>query len=252
MEAIVTTSKNFVEYQNAIDQKFAELEKEAAEKINSLSKEDLEEYKTVIQDQRLFLKTKISAYNSIKSGSPIEKEFWNKNVKPYLVSFGISPVEKEETVEYKNTKGELVSKVVVKMLNNMRDGWKSGDKDLAVIDILSCAQIPTLLRNAIKENTLTEETTSKFKAYIDAAGKEAKYDFNIRTLTVNKHVFKLKKNMALVNFKLTLIGERTNELKLTETKNKKTESESTLNTLCKSSVRYQNSTSILGKKYCIQ
>ena len=55
MEAIVTTSKNFVEYQNAIDQKFAELEKAATEKINSLSKEDLEEYKAVIQDQRLFL-----------------------------------------------------------------------------------------------------------------------------------------------------------------------------------------------------
>ncbi len=252
MEAIVTTSKNFVEYQNAIDQKFAELEKEAAEKINSLSKEDLEEYKTVIQDQRLFLKTKISAYNSIKSGSPIEKEFWNKNVKPYLISFGISPVEKEETVEYKNAKGELVSKVVVKMVNNMKDGWKSGDKDLAIIDILSCAQIPTILRSSLNEGILTKETTGKYKAYIDAAGKEAKYDFNIRTLTVNKHVFKLKKNMALANFKLTLINERNNNLKLTEAQNKKVQSESALNTLCKSSVRYQNSTSLLAKKYCIQ
>lgn len=245
-------SKEFEEYQTQIDVKFAELEKIAYQKISLLSPDELVEYKKVIADQQTFIKTKIASYNAIKTGSQIEKEFWNNSVKPYLVSFGINPVEKESIITFSNSKGEKQTKTVIKMLNNMKDNWKSGDKELAIIDILTNAQIPTLLRNSLKNNTLDENTTVKYKSYIDAAGKEATIDFKITNLTIDKHKLKLKKNLLLANYKMNCINARSNEINLVNAQKKKVESRTPLDTLCKSSLRYNESTSLLGKKYCIQ
>jgi len=89
-------------------------------KLNKMSEEELTKYAAILKNMKKAKSIKLTAYKMILNGSPVTKERWDTDIKPYLL----------KTMNGKNFTSEEVTEEFTDMVRDPKSpsGWKNVQK----------------------------------------------------------------------------------------------------------------------------